>query len=111
MVAKIEKHVYEYGGFEVMGDCQVCGHIAEDDIHLNLYTRMGGPGQETLLSGFAGVYRYLKMHWNGKAVYESDTPDKVVYHCLDGYLFKRMGQPQYIRIGVEIADTRLLNGD
>lgn len=30
----VPPHVYRYGGFEVMGDCGICGHMKDDPIHI-----------------------------------------------------------------------------
>ena len=32
-VRRVERHEYQYGGFEVMGDCGVCGHTQDSPIH------------------------------------------------------------------------------
>lgn len=101
--AKVQKHVYEYGGFEVQGDCGVCGHVEDDPIHLNLYRVMGDRGQEPLLSGTGGLFKFHDIMWNGKAVYTNSSGDKVRMHYLDADLFKRMGQPEYIKLDVRIA--------
>lgn len=29
----LQPHKYEYGGYEVMGDCGRCGHVKESEIH------------------------------------------------------------------------------
>lgn len=43
-VEPVEPHVYQYGGFEVMGDCRVCGHVQEDPIHIKADDSHSRPG-------------------------------------------------------------------
>lgn len=101
--AKPYKHVYEYGGFEVDRDCGICGCQENDPIHLNLWRFMGGPDQPPILLGHGGLFKFLTIMWNGNAVYENRSGDKVRRHYLDRDLFRRMGQPEYIKLEVQIA--------
>lgn len=100
VLEKVEVHEYEYGGWEVMGDCGKCGHVRDSLVHLNLYHTMGGPGQPEVLSGFAIVYHFVRFHWNGAALYQNGDNMKERY-ILPLAKFKRMGQPSHIKVEVD----------
>lgn len=100
MADKIQKHVYEYGGFEVMGDCGICGAVESDSVHLNLFFTLGN--NDTTLTSYGGLFKFSHIHWNGRAVYvnESDPDRKRVQH-VDGDYFRRLGQPEYLKFDIE----------
>lgn len=49
------------------------------------------------------VFRFSRMHWNGRALYLNALGER---HYMDAKQYARMGKPEYIRVIVFPCDER-----